>query len=428
MKKLLIRGASLFGEETADLLIEGRKIIEVGKSLSADKAEVIDAAGLVALPGLVDLHTHMREPGGEGAETIETASRAGAVGGYTTLFAMPNTNPVADTAGVVEQVHSKGESLGLVNVQPIGAVTKGQKGSELADIGLMAKSAANVRVFSDDGFPVFDSLIMMRALQYARSFDAVIAQHAQDPRLTEGAQANSSDNTARLGLSGWPNVAEESMIARDVLLAEAAGAKLHICHLSTAGSVDVIRWAKKRGIQVTAEVTPHHLMLTDDLLSGYDPVYKVNPPLRTWEDVEVLREALLDGTIDIIATDHAPHSAETKSGLWSDSANGLIGLEVALPVVRKAMQDRDFSWRSVARAMSQNPARIGSHQAISLEVGDSANIVLIDPDATAWTYTPELTQSKSRNSPYYGMDFTTSIVCTIYRGNITQTAGKVQNA
>ncbi len=428
MKNILIKGASLFGEASADLLIKDGKITEIGKALSASDAEVIDASGLVALPGLVDLHTHMREPGGEGAETIETASRAGAVGGYTTLFAMPNTNPVADTAGVVEQVYSKGKEIGLVDVQPIGAVTKGQLGQELADIGLMANSVANVRVFSDDGFPVFDSLIMMRALQYAKSFDAVIAQHAQDPRLTEGAQANASINAAKLGLSGWPNVAEESMIARDVLLAEAAGAKLHICHLSTAGSVDVIRWAKKRGIQVTAEVTPHHLILTDGLLVGYDPVYKVNPPLRTAEDVQVLREALADGTIDIVATDHAPHSAETKSGLWSDSANGLIGLEVALPVVMKAMQGRDYSWRSVAKTMSQNPARIGSHQANNLDIGDSANITLINPKAATWTYTPELTQSKSRNSPYYGMDFDTSIVYTIYRGKITQRSGEVQNA
>ena len=251
---------------------------------------------------------------------------------------MPNTSPVADTAGVVEQELALGEAAGFVHVQPIGAVTVGQKGERLAELGAMASSRARVRVFSDDGFCVFDPLIMRRALEYVKAFDGVVAQHAQDPRLTEGAQMNEGAVSAELGLAGWPAVAEESIIARDVLLAEHVGSRLHVCHLSTAGSVDIIRWAKKRGVNVTAEVTPHHLLLSEELVRGYDARFKVNPPLRRDEDVQAVREGLADGTIDIVATDHAPHPDESKSCEWQAAANGMVGLESALRVVHQIEQ------------------------------------------------------------------------------------------
>ena len=273
---------------------------------------------------------------------------------------MPNTSPVADTAGVVEQELALGEAAGFVTVQPIGAVTVGQKGERLAELGAMADSRARVRVFSDDGFCVWDPLIMRRALEYVKAFDGVIAQHAQDPRLTEGAQMNEGAVSAELGLAGWPAVAEESIIARDVLLAEHVGSRLHVCHLSTAGSVEIIRWAKRRGVDVTAEVTPHHLLLTDELARGYDARFKVNPPLRREEDVLAVREGLADGTIDIVATDHAPHPAEAKSCEWHAAANGMVGLESALRVVQTAMVDTGLiTWGDVARVMSREPARIG---------------------------------------------------------------------
>lgn len=277
----LIKGASLLGEREADILIRDGLIAEVGADLSAPEEDIIDAAGLIALPGLVDLHTHLREPGLEDAETVETGSRAAALGGYTAVFAMANSNPVADTAGVVEQVYELGRKSGWTEVQPIGAVTTGLAGERLSEIGAMAESRAKVRVFSDDGMCVWDPALMRRALEYVKTFNGVVAQHAQEPRLTEGAQMNEGKVSAELGLAGWPAVAEESIIARDVLLAEHVGSRLHICHLSTKGSVEIIRWAKERGIDVTAEATPHHLLLTDELVRTYDPVYKVNPPLRT---------------------------------------------------------------------------------------------------------------------------------------------------
>ncbi len=271
MTDYLIRGAKLNGRHAADLIVEDGRIAEVGTGLSRAGARIVDADGLIALPGLVDLHTHLREPGYEASETILTGSRAAAAGGYTTVFAMPNTSPVADTAGVVEQELALGEAAGYVHVQPIGAVTVGQKGERLAELGAMASTRARVRVFSDDGFCVFDPLIMRRALEYVKAFDGVVAQHAQDPRLTEGAQMNEGAVSAELGLAGWPAVAEESIIARDVLLAEHVGSRLHVCHLSTAGSVDIIRWAKKRGVNVTAEVTPHHLLLSEELSAATTP-------------------------------------------------------------------------------------------------------------------------------------------------------------
>ena len=422
---LLIVGARIEGETTADILVQDGRIAEVGQGLSAAGAQRIDAAGLIALPGLVDLHTHLREPGLEAAETVLTGTRAAAAGGFTAVFAMPNTSPTADTAGVVEQELALGEAAGYATVQPIGAVTVGQKGERLAELGAMASSKARVRVFSDDGFCVFDPLIMRRALEYVKSFDGVVAQHAQDPRLTEGAQMNEGVVSAELGLTGWPAVAEESIIARDVLLAEHVGSRLHVCHLSTAGSVEVIRWAKKRGINVTAEVTPHHLLLTDDLVRGYDSRYKVNPPLRREEDVLAVREGLADGTIDIVATDHAPHPAEAKACEWAAAANGMVGLESALRVVDLAMvQTGLLTWADVARVMSKTPARIGrlDGHGTNLEAGQPAEITLYDP-AAGGEFTVGDLHGRSHNSPYLGRELPGSVRWTIHRGRPTLADG-----
>lgn len=423
----LIKNASLMGEKTADLLIKDGKIAEVGADLSAADAEVIDADGLIALPGLVDLHTHLREPGQEDAETVETGTRAAALGGYTAVFAMANSQPVADSAGVVEQVARLGEKSGWVKVQPIGAVTNGLKGERLAEIGAMADSAAQVRVFSDDGMCVWDPALMRRALEYVKTFDGVIAQHAQEPRLTENAQMNEGVVSAELGLQGWPAVAEESIIARDVLLADHVKSRLHICHLSTKGSVEIIRWAKERGIEVTAEATPHHLLLTDELVRSYDPVYKVNPPLRTEEDVLALRQAVADGTIDIIGTDHAPHPAEAKDCEWACAANGMTGLEQALSIVQLTLVDTGLiQWSDVARIMSTKPAEIGlaQDQGRPLEVGEPANIVLVDPSAQR-VIEPAEQATKGKNNPYRQMTVPGEVRATFYEGHATVLNGKL---
>ncbi|MCO7203923.1 dihydroorotase [Microbacterium sp. CnD16-F] len=423
----LIRGARIDGGIAADILIRDGVIAELGSGLSAAGARTVDADGLIALPGLVDLHTHLREPGYEASETILTGSRAAAAGGYTTVFAMPNTSPVADTAGVVEQELALGEAAGYVHVQPIGAVTVGQKGERLAELGAMASSRARVRVFSDDGFCVYDPLIMRRALEYVKSFDGVVAQHAQDPRLTEGAQMNEGTVSAELGLTGWPAVAEESIIARDVLLAEHVGSRLHVCHLSTAGSVDLIRWAKKRGIHVTAEVTPHHLLLTEELVRGYDPRFKVNPPLRRDEDVMAVREGLADGTIDIVATDHAPHPAEAKTCEWQAAANGMVGLESALRVVHAAMIETGLlEWADVARVMSTAPARIGrlADAGTPLAVGAPASLTLYDANPVRVFGTDDL-RGRSVNSPYLGRELPGEVRATFFRGRQTVADGVV---
>ncbi len=417
---ILIRGASLMGEDTSDILIDKDSIREVG-SISESADRVIDAHGLVALPGLVDLHSHLREPGGEGSETILSGSRAAAAGGFTTVHAMANTSPVADTAELVELVAERGRVAGYVQVRPIGAVTKNLDGEQLADIGGMAHSAAAVTVFSDDGRCVGDALLMRRALEYVSTFGGVIAQHAQDPRLTVDAVLNEGRVSSELGLRGWPRVAEESIIARDVLLAEYVGARLHVCHVSTAGSVDVIRWAKKRGIDVTAEVTPHHLLLTEDLALTYDPVFKVNPPLRTADDVEELRRAVADGTIDIVATDHAPHASATKDCTWHDASFGMVGLESALSVVQHALVDAGhITWSDVARVLSVAPAAIGRVEgyAAPLAVGSTANITLVDPAYTAQWDSSRL-HGRSSNNPFIGIPLPGRIVSTIFNGTET---------
>ncbi|WP_144784951.1 dihydroorotase [Microbacterium sp. BH-3-3-3] len=427
---LLVRGARIEGRDATDLLVRDGIIAETGSGLSHAGATVVDAEGLVALPGLVDLHVHLREPGYEASETILTGSRAAAAGGFTTVFAMPNTSPVADTAGVVEQELALGEAAGYVHVQPIGAVTVGQKGERLAELGAMADSRARVRVFSDDGFCVFDPLIMRRALEYVKAFDGVIAQHAQDPRLTEGAQMNEGAVSAELGLTGWPAVAEESIIARDVLLAEHVGSRLHVCHLSTAGSVDIIRWAKKRGVKVTAEVTPHHLLLTDELVRDYDARFKVNPPLRREEDVMAVREGLADGTIDIVATDHAPHPAEAKACEWAAAANGMVGLESALRVVHHAMVETGLlDWADIARVMSANPARIGrlDGHGTPVAAGQPATFTLYDPRPSR-TFGLDDLRGRSTNSPYLGRELPGEVRWTVRAGIPTVVDGAVLDA
>ena len=400
MTQTLIRGATLPDGTRADLGMRAGLLVDP-QDLDAS-ATVVDADGLLALPGLVDMHTHLREPGREDAETVLTGSRSAAAGGFTAVHAMANTSPVADTAGVVEQVHRLGRDAGYTQVRPVGAVTVGLAGETLAELGAMADSAARVRMFSDDGHCVWDPLVMRRALEYVKAFDGIIAQHAQDPRLTEGAQMHEGTVSAELGLPGWPAVAEEAIIARDVLLAEHVGSRLHVCHVSTAGSVDLIRWAKARGIRVTAEVTPHHLILTDEEVRSFDPVFKVNPPLRTDEDVRALREGLADGTIDVVGTDHAPHPAEHKCVEWTAAAMGMVGLESALAVVTHAMADHDFSHQDLARVMSERPAAImGLDHHGALARGTGANVVLVDPSA-AHVVDPETHQTMGRNNPFRG--------------------------
>ncbi|MFI8996513.1 dihydroorotase [Streptomyces sp. NPDC053542] len=427
MGKTLIRGAKVLGGEAQDVLIDGETIAEVGTGLSAEGAEVIEADGRILLPGLVDLHTHLREPGREDSETVLTGTKAAAVGGYTSVHAMANTFPVADTAGVVEQVWRLGKESGYCDVQPVGAVTVGLEGKKLAELGAMHDSAAGVRVFSDDGKCVDDAVIMRRALEYVKAFDGVVAQHAQEPRLTEGAQMNEGIVSAELGLGGWPAVAEESIIARDVLLADHVGSRVHICHLSTAGSVEIVRWAKSRGIDVTAEVTPHHLLLTDELVRTYNPVYKVNPPLRTERDVMALREALADGTIDCVATDHAPHPHEDKDCEWGAAAMGMVGLETALSVIQHTMVDTGLlDWAQVADRMSVRPAVIGrlEGQGRPVSAGEPANLTLVD-SAYRGAVDPAGFASRSRNTPYEGRELPGRVTHTFLRGRATVVDGKL---
>lgn len=423
---LLITGATLPDGTRADLGIRDGVFVPAADAVGG---ATIDADGLQALPGLVDLHTHLREPGFEQSETVLTGSRAAAAGGFTAVFAMANTSPVQDTAGVVEQVASLGEQHGYVTVRPIGAVTIGLAGERLSEIGAMARSRAAVRVFSDDGKCVHDALLMRRALEYVTTFDGVVAQHAQEPRLTEGAQMNEGALASELGLAGWPAVAEEAIIARDVLLAEAVGARVHVCHLSTAGSVEVVRWAKARGIRVTAEVTPHHLLLTEAEASGYDARYKVNPPLRRSEDVDALRAALADGTIDIVATDHAPHPVESKEAAWAEAAFGMVGLESALSIVQATMVDTGLlAWGDVARVLSSAPAEIGRLPGYDtpFALGSPAHLTLTDPAARR-TFGTEHLRGRSVNSPYLGRELPGRIVATVHGGVPTVLDGELRD-
>lgn len=418
--KIVVSNVTLAsGDSTSISIVDGR-VTEFG---STEKG--IDCSGLIALPGFVDVHTHLRQPGFEASETVLTGSKSGAAGGYTALMAMANTDPVADSAGVVEQVLELGRAAGYLQVQPIGAVTKGLAGKELAAIGSMANSRAKVRMFSDDGNCVHDPLLMQRALQYIKGFGGVLAQHAQEPRLTEGSQMNEGPLATELGLKGWPSVAEEAIIARDALLAEQTGARLHICHLTTAGAVDVVRWAKRRGIAITAEVTPHHLMLTEDLVRGFDPIYKVNPPLRSSEDVAELRRGLLDGTIDVLGTDHAPHSIEKKDCEWEAAAFGMVGLEHAASVLQQVLIGEGGDWDLFAKIISTRPAQIaGLQEQGGIEIGSMANLTLIDPSAKRIVL--ENTHSKSSNNPFRGVELPGQVVHTIYQGTFTVKDSELQ--
>lgn len=426
---VLLRGASLVGGKPVDVLLAGGVVAEIGAKLDAPEgSHVIQADGAILLPGLVDLHTHLREPGREDAETVATGSAAAALGGFTAVHAMANTNPVADNAEIVEQVAALGRAAGLVDVRPVGAVSVGLAGQQLAEIANMARSAAAVRVFSDDGYCISDALLMRRALEYLKPYDAVLAQHAQDPRLADGDScAHEGELSGRLGLPGWPAVAEESIIARDVMLAEHTGSRLHICHVSSGGSVEVIRWAKARGIDVTAEVTPHHLLLTCDLLSGYDPIFKVNPPLRPAEDVQALRAGLADGTIDAVATDHAPHAAHDKDHAFGDAAFGMLGLQTALGVVIETMvQTGMLDWSGVADRMSVRPAiigRLGGHGR-PIEVSEPANLTLVDP-GTDWLVEPSRLVSLGRNTPFAGRRLPGRVLATFLRGSPTVIEGEL---
>ena len=422
--KYLIKNVEVNGV-LSDIAIENELITGIGANLKIDDATEFDFTGSIALPGLVDLHTHLREPGKEDAETVLSGSQAASRGGFTAVSAMANTSPVADTAGVVEQVFRLGQNAGLVDVFPIGAVTQGIQGEHLAEIGAMADSTARVRVFSDDGNCVFDPLVMRRALEYVKKFDGVIAQHAQEPRLTQASQMNEGFVSSQLGLKGWPAIAEESIIARDVLLADHVQARLHICHITTRGGVEIIRWAKSRGINVTAEVTPHHLLLTDELARSYDPIYKVNPPLRTESDVMALREALAEGIIDIVATDHAPHAAETKECEWQEASFGMLGLETALPIINSTMvQTGLMNWSQVADRMSFAPARIGRYETHGQELaaGALAHITVMNP-TQLWRVDRDRLASRSRNTPFHGMEIPGVVQATFFKGRLTHKVG-----
>ena len=413
-----IDNAKLIDDSIVDIEIENGLIKSLKKSNGKSANGGIDAAGKLLIPGLVDLHTHLREPGREDSETVKTGSEAAVAGGYTAISAMANTNPVADTAGVVEQIYRLGKDTNLCEVNPIGAVTKGLKGEQLAEIGAMADSIARVRIFSDDGNCVSDPLIMRRALEYVKTFNGVIAQHAQEPRLTVNAQMNEGSVSAKIGLTGWPAIAEEAIIARDILLTEHVQSRLHICHVTTAGGVELIRWAKARGIAVTAEVTPHHLLLTDDLVENYDPIYKVNPPLRTEKDVMALREGLAEGVIDIVATDHAPHPSEDKDCEWQAAAFGMVGLETALSVVVKTMiESKLMSWSDLVNRMSTRPAEIAGYknQGKQIAEGVEANLVILDP-ALSWTVNRNELRSKSKNTPFNMMSLPGVITDVFYAG------------
>lgn len=427
MTELLITGARLVDGDPADVLVRDGVIAEVGSLQAASGVEVLDADGLTLLPGFVDLHAHLREPGREDTETVASASAAAAAGGFTAVLAMANTDPVTDTAEAAVHILELGREAGLVDVQPIGAVTKSLGGEELAELGLMARSRARVRVFSDDGRCVADARVMRRALEYIRAFGGVVSQHSQDPALAGStACCHEGEVSGRLGLPGWPAPAESTVIARDAMLARHTGSRVHVAHVTTAEGVEVVRWAKARGIAMTAEVTPHHLALDVGLLTGYDPVFKVNPPLRPDEDLEALRAALADGTIDAVATDHAPHARHDKEHAFVDAAFGMIGLETAFSVVHDLMvRTGRMSMADLADRMSVAPARIAGLEGHGrgLTVGAPASLTLVDPHAEV-TIDKDASHSLSRNNPWHGRTLTGAVRATILRGRVTARDGR----
>ncbi|MGL4304643.1 MAG: dihydroorotase [Mycobacteriaceae bacterium] len=427
---VVIRGAKLYGEgDPQDVLLGEGKILAINSTISAPAdTEEIEARGHILLPGFVDMHTHLREPGREDTETVDSGSAAAALGGYTAVFAMANTDPVADSHVVTDHVWRRGQEVGIVDVHPVGAVTVGLAGKQLSEMAMMANSVGRVKVFSDDGKCVYDPLMMRRALEYSSSLGVLIAQHAEEPRLTEGAVAHEGPTAARLGLTGWPRAAEESIVARDALLARDAGARVHICHASTAGTVELLKWARSQGISITAEVTPHHLLLDDSRLETYDGVNRVNPPLREASDVQALRIALSEGIIDCVATDHAPHGEHEKCCEFSAARPGMLGLETALAVIAQTMVEPGLlNWRSVARVMSERPAEITglADQGRPIGVGEPANLAVIDPNRPWTVHGPDLA-SKSHNTPFESMTFQASVVTTVLRGRITAHQGVVR--
>jgi dihydroorotase len=434
MTSFLIRGGRIIDpasdrDEVADVYMEGGKIIEVGgyaaKEAATDRLE-IDAAGLVVAPGLVDMHTHLREPGREDEETIATASAAAAVGGYTAICAMPNTDPVADSAAIVEKVWALGREAGLVEVIPSGALSRGLKGEKMADIGEMARSMAKVRLFTDDGRGVQNALFARRTMEYLVGFDAIYAEHCEDDGLAAGGQMHEGNWSAALGLRGIPAEAEELMAARDIALARLTGCRLHLLHISTAGTVELVRRAKAEGVRVTAEATPHHFTLDDSALESYDPHLKVNPPLRTHADREAIVGGLADGTIDAIATDHAPHSMEEKEMEFTYAPPGMLGLETALALaLTELVAPGRIDMARAVDLLSTAPARIlGLEDQGSIAVGRPANVVIFDPEET-WIVDPGELHSKTRNTPYAGRSLTGRVRHVFFKGIRTVADGRV---
>ncbi|WP_267207860.1 dihydroorotase [Corynebacterium sp. Marseille-P8863] len=422
MAKILLKNVRPYGEDEVQVLIDGGVITAIGTDLGANDAEVIDAQGKVLLPGLVDMHVHLREPGREDTETIATGSDAAAKGGFTAVFTMANTSPVIDQPFLADAVWEKGQAYGKCDVYPVGAITQGLQGEQLSEIGLMSRG--HVRMFSDDGKCVNNPQVMRRAVEYAKAYDVLLAQHAEDHRMTADSVAHEGEVAARLGLGGWPRVAEESVVARDVIMTRDYGGRLHICHASTEGTVELLRWAKSQGIAVSAEVTPHHLLLTDEKLETYDGVFRVNPPLRESRDTVALRDALLDGTVDVVATDHAPHGSEDKCVEFEHAKPGMLGLETSLAIIAKVFVESGLAdWRFVAKVMSERPAEILrlADQGRPIAEGEPANLVLVDPGA-AWTVHGEELRSKASNTPYEGTEFSTSVALTLLRGEVTYRA------
>ena len=427
--ELLLTGVRPYGEgEDVNVLIRDGVIAAIGADVEAsdDDARVLDFDSLVLLPGLVDIHVHLREPGREDTETLATGSAAAARGGFTAVFTMANTAPVTDDPAIAESVWLKAQAIGLCDVHPVGSITKGLKGEGLTEFGMMADSQAKVRMFSDDGKCVDDPQIMRRAIEYARGEDVLLAQHCEDPRLTKGAVAHEGPTAARLGLGGWPRVAEESIVARDAIMARDYGGRMHICHASTEGTVELVKWAKAQDIPLTAEVTPHHLVLTDARLETFDGVNRVNPPLREDRDAKALREALIDGVIDCVATDHAPHGSEEKCCEFEHAKPGMLGLETSLPIIAEQfVLDGPCDWRWLAKVMSEKPAEIvrlpGHGRPIA--VGEPANLTVVDP-GRPWTVRGADLASKAENTPYEDMEMAVSVAATVLRGRVTAHDGK----
>jgi dihydroorotase len=424
---VVIRGGRIIdetGTREADLLIMDGRITSVTAKVSSVPAGtvVLDAAGCIVAPGLVDLHAHLREPGREEAETIETGSRAAALGGYTAVVAMPNTEPAIDSAAVVREVYELG-AQSCCEVHPAGAITVGREGRRLAPMAEMA--ALGVRIFTDDGAGVQDARLMRRALEYASALGVTLAQHCEDASLAGGGHMHEGEWSSRLGIAGQPAEAEELMVMRDLALARLTGARLHFLHLSTAGSLAMVRGAKSSGLHVTAEVAPHHFTLTDAECSSYNPVFKVNPPLRTKEDVKAVKASLADGTVDAIATDHAPHTQESKEAPFDQAPPGMLGLETALAL---ALTELDLSVEQILALMSWQPARIAGLDDTHggpVSSGRIANLCVIDP-AESWIVDPAISASRSRNNPYSGRKLTGRVRHTILRGEPVVVDGEAQ--